>query len=417
MLKVAGRITFVCRSFPPALGGGETLIYLLAKYLSRLGWHVSIVTDLKNKQNVNYKFLNDLISFNYIEGFEAFSQGEIGYKYFLDEIYKIIDSTKPHIVHSFNFYPGFIGSLYANINNKPHVFTYFNTPLPDGRIIKMFDNIELESSLVKYLIVGMKIDELIAYSEFTYKHAIKLLGDKRKVSWCYPGVDSELFSRERKNTLLKKELGLSEKELLIVVPARVVPRKKIETIIYAVDMIKDLPFKVVISSGGIIQPEYAKYYQKIRKLVQDLNLSHKVLFPDEEIRLEDIGKLYATADIGILTSEIEGLGLGILELMQSGVPVIATDTEGVKEILVDKKTGILIPVGDYNQLASNLKYLINNPNLRKVIGTNAMREVKKKFDLKKYIMHHHSTYLKLIFKKRHEQKKTLEIDIYKKSIL
>lgn len=399
MSKVVRRITFVCHSFPPALGGGETLIYLLTKYLSRLGWHVSIVTDLKNKPNVKYKFKNGLASFSYIDGFEAFSRGEIGYKYFLDEIYKIIDSTKPHIVHSFNFYPGFVGSLYAKINNKPHVFTYFNTPLPDGRIIKMFDNIELESSFIKYLLDGMKIDKLIAFSEFTYKHALKLLEDKGKVSWCYPGADPELFSRERRDTLLKKELGLSEKELLIVVPARVVPRKKIETIIYAVNMIKNLPFRVVISSGGIIQPGYEKYYQKIRKLVKDLNLSHRILFPNEEIRLEDIGKLYATADIGILTSEIEGLGLGIPELIQSGVPVIATDTEGVKEILVDKKTGVLIPVDDYNQLANSLKYLINNPSLRKVIGTNAMKEVKEKFDLKKYIMHHHSTYLKLISKK------------------
>lgn len=386
------RVTLIAHSFPPAVGGGETLVYLLAKYLTREGINISVVTDSRYKKA---KKIGKTINFEFIDSFESFSKGEITEKYFLESVCKTIDKTHPDIVHSFNFYPGYIASIYKRQHNIPHVFTFFNTPLANGKIIKMFDDALIEKSFIEQMVSGMKIDQYVSYSRHTYESGIKLGIKISDSCWCYPGVDNELFKKRGKDFLLRRILSVNDDELLVVVPARIVPRKKIEVLIEAVDIIKKLSFKVIISSGRNSQPGYEWYHKKIIDLIKMKKLEEKIIFPPKLYDIEELGKLYSSSDIGVLSSETEGLGLSILELMNSGVPVIASNTNGINEIVNNEVNGLLFAPGNFRSLSEKMKYLIENPEARKKLAYKAYTTLNNKFSLKSYINYHIGVYKKV----------------------
>ncbi|MDO8570280.1 MAG: glycosyltransferase family 4 protein [Candidatus Daviesbacteria bacterium] len=392
------RLTLLAHSFPPDNGGGEMLIYLLAKYLSRKGWKISVVTGNTKDYLKNCKKLYKGFKVFRIPLFEEFSRGEIGIKYFFEQAYQTIKKTSPDIIHAFNFYPGYIGSIYARHEKIPLVFTYHNTPLNDGKILKMFSNVEVEKALVYHLIKEIRFQILITVSQYFVNASLEIGVSKDTVRWCYPGPDPEIFHSSDKDLRLRRSFGVKDEEILIIVPARIVPRKSIETLIESMNILKNLPVKVIISSGGFIQPGFEAYYNKIIKLINTYGLSKKILIPICQYNVAQLGKLYAAADFAVLPSIIEGLGLGALEVMQCGIPVIASDTEGLKEIIENKINGLLFPVGDFRALANHIEFLIINKKARQKMGVRAKETIDRKFKLSEFVNLHDTIYKELIQK-------------------
>jgi len=92
----------------------------------------------------------------------------------------------------------------------------------------------------------------------------------------------------------------------------------------------------------------------------------------------DVAQLLASSDIFVLASRFEGLPISILEAMRAGLPVVATNVGGVRE-LVDDQTGILVPAGDPSSLAAAIRELIANPQLRTLLGKNGRIKFEKNF--------------------------------------
>ncbi|MFC1658850.1 glycosyltransferase, partial [Candidatus Omnitrophota bacterium] len=84
-----------------------------------------------------------------------------------------------------------------------------------------------------------------------------------------------------------------------------------------------------------------------------------------------IPRILSAIDIFVLTSLWEGLPVSVLEAMAASRPVLATDTGGISEVIIQGKTGFLIPLGDINRMAERLIELLKNENLRKRIGQEA----------------------------------------------
>ena len=128
-------------------------------------------------------------------------------------------------------------------------------------------------------------------------------------------------------------------------------------------------------------------------------MEDRVILPKERYNLNDLGQLYASSDICILASAFEGLGMGVLEMMQSGVPIIASNTVGIDEIITDHNNGLLFPEGNSKTLAKKIVQLLTSPNLRKNLVKSANLILKKKFSLQKYILFHSKIYNNLLRKK------------------
>jgi glycosyltransferase involved in cell wall biosynthesis len=85
----------------------------------------------------------------------------------------------------------------------------------------------------------------------------------------------------------------------------------------------------------------------------------------------------------VLPSNAEAFGISAVEASASGLPVIATETGGLSDIVVDQRTGFLIPVGDVQALATRLRILVENPDLRWEMSLAAHQRAKNRFDARK----------------------------------
>jgi len=88
---------------------------------------------------------------------------------------------------------------------------------------------------------------------------------------------------------------------------------------------------------------------------------------------DDIISYYKTADLFPLTSNYEGYGMAVVEAMAAGCPVVMTDVGLAGEVLIDKKDGIVIPVGDREKLVEAILNLIENPELRADLVRNSQK--------------------------------------------
>ncbi len=90
--------------------------------------------------------------------------------------------------------------------------------------------------------------------------------------------------------------------------------------------------------------------------------------------------MLSATDIFVNPSYSEGLGISVMEAASIGLPIIATDVGGTREIITTDKTGILIKARDVGQLAEELCRLRANAELRKKLGGNARILAERKFN-------------------------------------
>ncbi|MCK4352487.1 glycosyltransferase family 4 protein [candidate division WOR-3 bacterium] len=157
--------------------------------------------------------------------------------------------------------------------------------------------------------------------------------------------------------------------------------KGIHTAIEAISILtKKTPIHSLSIIGGIVDIEYTEEL-KVKREVENLPVMFIGQFPRDKV----LG-IYKKHDILIFPSICEeSFSLVILEAMASGLAVISTATGGNKEFLKDGKNCLIFRPGDANDLASKIEILIKNPDLRKRLGNNASKFVRKNFDIEKIV--------------------------------
>ena len=192
---------------------------------------------------------------------------------------------------------------------------------------------------------------------------------------------------------IRKMWGVDEGNLLIGTVGSLIKRKRVNDLIEAVAEIQrqeaggkrqdfkyatcnlKLSAKCMIVGGG---PEKAN----LQKQVLKLDLQDKVIFTD--FQTDAISYINAM-DIFVLPSEKEGLPRAILEAMLMEKPVVACDTTGSSELVVDGKTGFLVPVKKPEIMADAILKLIASADLRKKFGQNGKTMVLERFSIGSYI--------------------------------
>jgi glycosyltransferase involved in cell wall biosynthesis len=96
---------------------------------------------------------------------------------------------------------------------------------------------------------------------------------------------------------------------------------------------------------------------------------------------DDVPGLLSDADVFVLASRSEGLPLSVIEAMAAGLPVVASDVGGLRELVRDGETGVLVPAGDPAALADALRPLLADPQLRRRLGSAGRVRAKALFDL------------------------------------
>ena len=100
---------------------------------------------------------------------------------------------------------------------------------------------------------------------------------------------------------------------------------------------------------------------------------------------EDIANLLATFDLFVSTSESESFGIAIVEAMAAGIPVVATETDGAREVIEPNETGRFVPVGDVDAIAKSTSELLNDPAERARLGASAQQKARQRFGLERMV--------------------------------
>jgi glycosyltransferase involved in cell wall biosynthesis len=125
--------------------------------------------------------------------------------------------------------------------------------------------------------------------------------------------------------------------------------------------------KIIIKgSSPLPSPSERRYEAELRKLVNTCKLDQNIVFLKTS-KYSEIPRYMASADVFVLPSVSEGLGLVILEALASGVPVVASRVGGIAETLTDGYNGLLVEPRDVEGLAENILRLLDDTRLRKQI--------------------------------------------------
>lgn len=161
--------------------------------------------------------------------------------------------------------------------------------------------------------------------------------------------------------------GTSGETPLILSVGQLVPRKGHDTLIRALARLRDHAWRAVIV-GGATDPDHAA---ELHELTKELGLTDRVEFAGS-VAPDDLGHLYATAQIFALATHYEGYGMVFAEALAHGLPIVACAGGAVAET-VPGDAGLLTDPGNVEGVAHAVGRLIGDPILRNALARAAAR--------------------------------------------
>jgi glycosyltransferase involved in cell wall biosynthesis len=164
----------------------------------------------------------------------------------------------------------------------------------------------------------------------------------------------------------------------VVAVSRHDPRKGLDVLLRALAEIvrEGIPFRACLVGPG---PLLAAH----RRLARDLGLEDRVVIVGQ---VEDVFTYLRLADVFVLPSLEEGSGsVSLLEALQAGVAIVASDCDGIPEDIVDGEDGLLVPPGDERALRDALVTLLRDPSLRSRLATRSCDVYRERFSASAFV--------------------------------
>ena len=183
-------------------------------------------------------------------------------------------------------------------------------------------------------------------------------------------------------------LGAGDSARLILVSARLAPIKQHRLLFDALDRLPAsvLPVEVHLLGDGPLRSDLERRATRLREGVA-------VRFHGFR---DDLPAVLPAADLVALSSRREGMPLALIEAMAAGVPVVATAVGGVPELVIQGKTGLLVPDGDSGSLAFALGRVLSDLQLARRLGIAGRRRALERHGLDRVVREHAELYRRLL---------------------
>jgi len=322
------QLCIVTHTFLPHVGGIERVVYEQGKRLIRLGFDVTVLTS---RMRTAKTYVVDGINVHCYDSMNA--AFGLGIPYPIPQInsfsdfFKRINGSDLVHVHGHPYLSSLYASKIAKFLGKPVVLTQHNTFIKyEGGI---WDHVEWLNDIAVGKQVLKNSDRIITVSNATKRYVLSLGAEMRRLSVLHNGVDIDRFRplrglREEK----RRKLGIQTNAKVILTVRRLVYKNGIDTLIEsATKVLKQDPRLVFLIVGT--GPDQTQIKEQATQLGISGHFKLIGFVTDEELP-----SYYNAADLFVLPSKSgEGLPLVSLEAMACGLPVIATDVGGIREII------------------------------------------------------------------------------------
>ncbi|MFJ8488129.1 glycosyltransferase family 4 protein [Streptomyces sp. NPDC094038] len=194
-----------------------------------------------------------------------------------------------------------------------------------------------------------------------------------------PGVDEKTFHPGSGGVAVRARLGLSDRPVVVCV-SRLVPRKGQDTLILAMPLILAAePDAVLLIVGG------GPYEKELRHLVRETGVEASVRFTGA-VPWAELPAHFGAGDVFAMPCrtrrgglDVEGLGIVYLEASATGLPVVAGDSGGAPDAVLDGETGWVVRGGSAEETAERVVALLGDSELRRRMGERGRRWVEEKW--------------------------------------
>jgi glycosyltransferase involved in cell wall biosynthesis len=282
----------------------------------------------------------------------------------------------PHVVHTHLFGANLVGRWAARLARCPVVSTYHDA---DYEPVVRAGNPSLTPfkqcllQMIDAATVAATSPRLVAVSEYvarSVRHRIRA-DDVRVIP---NAVDTTVFRPDvERRKAVRAQLGLSPSTRVVACVGRMTRQKGQSTLIHAMAQVAKTieDCQLLLVGDG---PDNAE----LRRLANSLGLEKRISFLGVR---SDVPDLLRAVDVLAVPSLHEGFGLVLIEALASGVPVVASNTGPVPEIVDDGVTGKLVPAGDAPRLAGAITALLSDAQLWLAMSQRARSEAEHRFEI------------------------------------
>lgn len=330
------RIDLITKEYPPNIYGGA-------------GVHVAeLVKVLRETTQVRVRCFGDVRdetdTFAYAHG-SSFNDANGALQTMATDLEMVADIGGADLVHSHTWYANFAGQVASKLHSIPHLITAHSLePLRPWKEQQLGGGYHLSSWIERSayedaagiiaVSAGMRADILRAYPQI----------DPNKVSVVHNGIDLEAF-QSAGNAELVRSLGIDPEQRSVLFVGRITQQKGLPYLLKAAREL-DSDVQLVLCAGA---PDTPQILSEVTELVDQLKqIRNNVIWVQKHLSRTELIAVLSAATVFACPSIYEPLGIVNLEAMACSIPVVATATGGIPEVVEDGKTGLLVPIDQLN---------------------------------------------------------------------
>lgn len=295
---------------------------------------------------------------------------------------QLLQATRPRVVHTHMAKAGTIGRVAAaTIRPRPALVHTFHGHVLDGYFRPAVER----AFVATERLLARRSDVLVAVSQEVRADLLERgIGTPEQVRVIPLGLDlGEHRTVSGPSGVLRSTLGIGADVPLVGTVGRLVPIKDHDTLLKAMTSLPDTHLAVV-GDGELRSTLEAR--------CRDLGIAHRVHFTGWRL---DVPEIMADLDVVALSSRNEGTPVSLIEAAACARAVVATDVGGVRTVVTDGETGLLVPAGDPPALAAALDRALGNVALRERMGAEG-RVRSHRFDDERLVADIRSLYRELL---------------------